>query len=167
MSVIRVVNASPLISLAKIGRHELLQIATGEVLIPDAVAAEISAGPDDDPARLLLASGFGTRLPPSPIPSSILEWGLGAGESAVIADALRRQSSEAVLDDEAARRCAKSHRIPVVGTLGIVLRAKQAGEISAAAPVFAELRNSGLYLSDGLAREVLAAADEEWTDWSG
>ena len=38
-----VVNASPLIALAKIGRLDLLRAAEREVIIPEAVAKEILA----------------------------------------------------------------------------------------------------------------------------
>jgi predicted nucleic acid-binding protein len=44
------VNASPLISLATIGRLDLLLAADHDVLIPAAVADEILAGPAADPA---------------------------------------------------------------------------------------------------------------------
>jgi predicted nucleic acid-binding protein len=46
------VNASPVITLAKVGQHELLGKLTDSLLLPDAVAGEILAGPITDPAAL-------------------------------------------------------------------------------------------------------------------
>ena len=64
MRVTWVVNASPLISLAKIGRLDLLSAAEREVLIPAAVAKEILAGPAGDPASVaLVARSLGEPVP--------------------------------------------------------------------------------------------------------
>src|SRR4029079_9951626 len=52
-----VVNASPLITLAKIRRLSLLRTLEREVLIPSAVATELLAGPADDPAAAALQAG--------------------------------------------------------------------------------------------------------------
>ena len=46
-----VVDASPVILLAKIGQAELLSICSEEVLIPAAVAEEIRQPDEMDPAR--------------------------------------------------------------------------------------------------------------------
>jgi predicted nucleic acid-binding protein len=40
------------------------------------------------------------------------------------------EDSEAIIDDLAGRRCAAAFNIPVRGTLGLVLTAKQRGRIS-------------------------------------
>ena len=44
-----VVNASPLILLAKVHRLGLLVELAQTLVIPESVAAEIKAGPDNDP----------------------------------------------------------------------------------------------------------------------
>ena len=49
-----VVNASPIILLAKVGQVELLPKLAGELVVPAAVVAEIEAGPASDPARAWL-----------------------------------------------------------------------------------------------------------------
>ena len=45
-----VVNASPLIVLAKINQQQLLRQLATELVVPEAVSAEIEAGPAYDPA---------------------------------------------------------------------------------------------------------------------
>jgi predicted nucleic acid-binding protein len=156
----RVVDASPLIVLARIGRLELLGTA---IVLPAAVVAEVLVGPEDDAARRAIESG---RFPPGEfveVPSVIVEWGLGAGESAVLALTRSRPGSEAVLDDGQGRRCARALGIPVIGTLGLVVRAARQGVIPTAAPVVGELRAAGLRLDDHLVADVLRRAlGEEW-----
>ena len=68
--------------------------------------------------------------------------------------------SLAILDDMAARRCAAAHRVPVRGTLGLVLVAKREGLIPAARPVLDGLRQAGMYLSDALLNRALTLVGE-------
>lgn len=49
-----VVNASPLISLAKISQIELLPKISDQMIIPMQVAQEIDQGPENDLARIWL-----------------------------------------------------------------------------------------------------------------
>ncbi|MES1240972.1 MAG: DUF3368 domain-containing protein [Acidobacteriota bacterium] len=162
MSELWVVNASPIITLAKAGHLQLFgQLAS--ILVPEAVAQEIGAGPDSDPAKKALLDGWGTRSNPREIPESVLEWGLGAGESAVLALSLEDRARSAVLDDAAARRCARTLGIPTLGTLAVVLKAKQAGLIPSASQVAAALVQAGLRLDDRTLREALErGANESW-----
>jgi predicted nucleic acid-binding protein len=158
-----VVDASPIITLAKAGYLHLLdQLAS--LLVPEAVAEEIAAGPASDPARKALEDGWGSRAAPREIPESVVEWGLGVGESAVLALCLEGSGRTAVLDDAAARRCARTLGVPLVGTLAIVLRAKQAGLVSSASEVASALVQAGLRLDDETLRKALEkGAGELWS----
>ena len=55
-----VVNASPLILLAKVGHLALLPKLTAQLVVPASVLAEIQAGPASDPAQAWLR-GEGAR----------------------------------------------------------------------------------------------------------
>ena len=65
-----------------------------------------------------------------------------------------------VLDDLEARRCADSLNIRVIGSLGVVVMAKQKGLITEAKPVIERLRRVGLYLDDGLVAKALEMVGE-------
>jgi predicted nucleic acid-binding protein len=156
-----VVNASPVIVLAKAGRLHLISDSCRELLVPEAVAAEILAGPPSDPARQAVQRGWGQTVACPPPPPRLLEWGLGTGETAVLALAVARKAV-AVLDDAAARTCAKALGMEVIGTLGIVLRAKRRAIIPSAADALKALRTAGLYLDDDLARAILKGVGEGW-----
>jgi predicted nucleic acid-binding protein len=158
-----IVNASPVISLAKIGYLHLLEELAPDLLMPDAVAAEIRAGASSDPARKALEAGWGRFASPKKMPTAVAEWSLGAGESAVLALGLEHEGCSTVLDDGAARNCARTLGIPVLGTLGIVLRAKRSGLIPSAVAVLEALLNSGFRLNNSTIRAALQKATGD--DW--
>lgn len=158
-----VTNASPLISLARAGALDLLLDPEADLLIPEPVASEVLAGPAADPARQALERGWGRRIPVEVLRPAVLEWSLGRGESAVLTLAADRPGSVAILDDAAARRCARALGIPVMGTLGVVLRARRAGRIPSAGRVLRDLRGAGLHLDNEVIRHALATvAGETW-----
>ena len=72
-----VVNASPLVVLAKIGQLDLLLAPNRALVIPEAVVEEIRAGDASDPARIALEKGFGGAPATATIGASIAGWGRG------------------------------------------------------------------------------------------
>ena len=158
-----VVNASPLIVLAHVGREQLLFELADQVVVPRAVVAEILAGPADDPARRALDSSRFTIVDAPAPPAEIVAWDLGAGEAAVLSYALTEPGCTAILDDALARKCARSFAILVKGTLAIVLLAKQRALIPSAAEMLRALRVAGFRIDDRIVREALrSAVGEEW-----
>lgn len=158
-----VLNASPLIVLAAAGCEDLIRQLADEVIVPRAVAGEILAGPADDRARVQIASGAWLLGDTLAAPDELLAWDLGAGETAVMAYALANPGWTGILDDGAARRCARTFSIPVKGTLGIILLAKKRGLISSAASVLQSLRRQGFRLDDRLIAAALKELGEG--DW--
>jgi predicted nucleic acid-binding protein len=158
----RVVNASPLITLAKVGRLDLLEDAGVGLVVPEAVAHEVCRGAPDDPARLALERGFGAPFAKSPLDPDVLSWSLGAGESAVLTLA-RTLGGVAVLDDHEARVAARALGVRLTGTLGVVLSAARAGRIARAADLIRALRSAGLRVEDRVVAEALSRyLGEEW-----
>jgi predicted nucleic acid-binding protein len=102
-----VLNASPLIILARAGYLDLLVKLVSPVVIPRAVATEINAGPAEDPAVGFLARPTWLSIVDlTPALSPIAIWRLGQGETEVLEYARRNPGTIAVLDDKAARRAA-------------------------------------------------------------
>lgn len=66
-----------------------------------------------------------------------------------------------VLDDLEARRCAKSMGIRMIGSLGIIVKAKQRGLITQAKPIIEHLPRVGLYLNDAVVAKALDQAGED------
>ena len=157
-----VLNASPLIVLARVGQEHLFHTLADEAVVPRAVAVEIEAGPADDPARQVIAGGHFPIVDVTPAPE-ILAWDLGAGETAVLSDALEEQGWTVILDDAVARKCARSFDLRLKGTLAVVILAKQRGLIPSAADVLRSLLNIGFRLDENVIREALSrTVGEKW-----
>jgi predicted nucleic acid-binding protein len=152
-----VVNASPLIALGKIGRLDLLVALADELVVPEAVAAEVRRFTDEAGAVLGDPAYRIANVDPDPI---VMQWGLGEGETAVLSLAKRSGSHTAVVDDLAARRCASAVGIATRGTLGVILLARSRGIIPSVEGVLRQLHGAGLYLSPRLLADVLALAGE-------
>lgn len=83
---IAVVNASPLIFLARADLLDILRGSADVVMAPTAVADEIRRrGPTDPTARAMDASSWLQVLHAPALPPEIQAWDLGPGESAVLA----------------------------------------------------------------------------------
>jgi predicted nucleic acid-binding protein len=157
----RIVNASPLILLSKVGHLDLLQVEVDEVIVPDLVITEIRAYGATDLTVHAIKEATWLQLAHAPrVPAAIASWDLGDGESSVLALALGESGVKVVLDDLPARRRAAQLGLTVRGTLGIVVLARQHGVIPAARPVFEELRQCGMYLTDEFAERMLAIVGE-------
>lgn len=151
-----IVNTSPLIHLAEAGLLDLLREAAPEIWVPEPVAQEIRAYGEQDPTACALGvePWLETRRVAT-LPPEILAWNLGAGESSVLALAQQFPGSAVVIDDQAGRRCAEALNLPLRGTVGLVLAAKQRGRIKAARPILEHLRDHGMYLSEIILNKVL------------
>lgn len=119
-----VLNASPLIVLAKAGYLDLVPKIVSPVVIPRAVANEISTGG----------------------PGRSATWHLGQGESEVLEYARQNCGTVAVLDDKAALRVARALDIPLTGTLGIIVAAVQMKLLPSLSAAIDVVRACGLYV---------------------
>ena len=78
-----VINASPVIALARVGQVELLVKLPKQAVIPRSVADELLRAPEDDLARRAIESSIFKIVETRAPPAQILAWDLGQGETAV------------------------------------------------------------------------------------
>jgi predicted nucleic acid-binding protein len=158
-----VVNASPLIVLGKVGQLDLLTKLPQRIVVPAAVVTEILAGPEGDAARLAVQAKLFISVDTPGIVPELAAWDLGAGETSVLAYSLAHPGCIAILDDGAARKCAKAFGVPMKGTLAVIILAKKRGLIPSAAKVLHAVQEAGLRLDDDLIRVVLKqTVGEDW-----
>lgn len=85
---------------------------------------------------------------------------LDPGESEAIALAQQMLPQWIILDDLAARHVAEAMGLPVIGTLGVLLQAKDPGFIAEVKPLLDKLRDQNLYISETLHKHILKSAGE-------
>ena len=157
-----VINASPIIVLAKVGLLEKVSTLADPLVVPEPVAQEVNRGAADDAAvRWLKSAGRGFIRPAVAVSPQLAVSGIGLGERSVIAWALAHPGFVAVLDDSAARSQARRLGVPVLGTVGVVIRMKQAGLIDKVKPPLLQIRQAGGHIGERLLREATRCAGED------
>jgi hypothetical protein len=155
-----IADTSPLQYLFQLGRLDVLRALYGNVLVPEAVRAELLVGRSlglavPDPADLPWITLRSTATHPNVAPLD-----LGAGETAALSLALDVVDAIVVLDDAAARTAAATLHIPTTGTLGVLLLAKERGLVTSLASVITQLEQLGFRIAPAVIARVLALADE-------
>ncbi|OQB53027.1 MAG: hypothetical protein BWX99_02443 [Deltaproteobacteria bacterium ADurb.Bin151] len=157
-------NSSPIIHLAKIGKLDLLRGLSGDLLIPPAVYEEcIVEGRQRPDVEIIkkAARWLKVQKPQDRNLIKLLCREIDNGEAEAIALALELNADLLLLDDAEAREKARIYDIPVTGTLGILLRAKYAGEINSLRHIFLRLAKTGFWVDEKLIHRLLKEAGED------
>jgi len=155
-----VVNASPIISLAKIGHADLLHDLSSDLIIPEGVYQEVISHKNTDSAVEWIKRQDSSLIRKVEVPLIISEWNLGKGESQVISFAYQNMQFAAVLDDRAARKCSELFNIKVYGTISIIIKAKINGLIPEVKPLLLKLQSNGFRISEDIILTALKISDE-------
>lgn len=156
-----VINASPAIPLAKAEVIQFLPRLCDELVIPAGVVDEIqNIHFTDAGSQWLRAAGKKHIRPSLPFHPALANWSGGAGEADVISWALQSAGFTAILDDRRARALAVRNGVPVLGSLRVIVIAKERGLILQARPALEKLRGAGAYLTDELIDRSIILAGE-------
>lgn len=163
MAEIIVADAGPLIAFGRLDKFSVLSAVFDRVIVPQAVYEETQSRPataDASAIRAAAQSGALTldaTVPDRPDLPGEIE--LGEGEAAAIALAVRLGYG-VLMDDLQGRSAASMLKLRVIGSVGVLILAKQRRLIPALAPLLEALRASGYYLSDALIQEALQRVGE-------
>ncbi|NER94642.1 MAG: DUF3368 domain-containing protein [Symploca sp. SIO1B1] len=160
--MIVVSNTTPLSELAKVGQIKLLQEVFGQIIIPQEVYNEVTTGTHPAAREIQFVNWIKIFSIRNRQQVSILqaETGLDLGESATIILAEELGADRVLIDELAARKVAQSRNIPITGTVGILLVAKNQGLISSVKPILDALIAQGTRIGQVLYQEILAIAQE-------
>lgn len=87
-------------------------------------------------------------------------YNLGTGEINSLALAVELKDSTIILDDDKAKKIAKSHNLDVTGSLGIILKAKQRNIIPSMKDVLIKIKSTNFHLPSSLEALILKIAGE-------
>lgn len=156
-----IVNSTPLIVLCKIGKLDILKKLYGEIVIPQAVFSEVTAKKDSACRQIREKEWIHVEQITDQSDKKMYRAKLHDGEVEVMILAQEMPKADLVIiDDNAAKKTAKYLGLTVTGTIGILLRAKEAGIIENVSPVILEMKQRGFYISAELEEIVLKKADE-------
>jgi predicted nucleic acid-binding protein len=145
-----VTNSTCLIVLDRIGQLDLLKQVFPKLFAPPIVLVEVGIQLE----WLIIEPIHDIKI------VTALKTQLDEGESYAIALAMELGNLPIILDDKKARRIAKQLGLQVIGTLGVLLRAKQKGVVTEISPFLNALRHAGFYMTDDLYLETLRIAGE-------
>ena len=150
-------DTSPIRALEWLGLLNLLETLHGKVFIPPAVAHELTHSTLQ--LRRIEVSQYSfiqVTTPLSQIMIDRLRLELDRGESEAIALALEMAPCKILIDEAAGRRKSANLGLEVIGTIGILIQAKQHELIPAIAPLLSRLRTElKFFLSENFVRQIL------------
>jgi predicted nucleic acid-binding protein len=152
-----VVDASPLIALARIERLELLREMFGGVVVPAAVWHEVVAAGSDKAGARQVATVAWIRRRDVVDQSAVaaLRRDLGAGEAEAIVLARELPADLLIMDEHLGRCAARDFGVRTVGLVGVLVEARNRGLLPDAGSVADALyRKAGFWLSADLRRLI-------------
>lgn len=161
--MIVVSNTTPLIGLASIQRFDLLRQIFGELIIAQAVYDEaVVAGREIGGAKreVLAADWIKTVHVKDRLAVEVLLDELDLGEAETIVLARELAADWVLMDEKKGRRKLTQLGLQKIGTVGILLKAKQVGLIAELRPELDLLRQQGFGVSQGVIDAVLRQANE-------
>lgn len=153
-------DSSPLISLAVIEKLDMLGKLYEEIYVPIAVSEEVVRADKPFARKLKLFLNGRTKSVKNKMAVEILSGDIGAGEAEAIVLALEQQPAVVLIDDLKARRFAKMNGLNVIGTMGILLKAKKVELIKEIKPLISELLLSDIRIGKKIIEITLQAAQE-------
>ncbi|MCC7354820.1 MAG: DUF3368 domain-containing protein [Anaerolineae bacterium] len=161
--MIVVSDTTPLIGLATIQRFALLRQLFGEVYIPQAVYNEaVVAGREVGGAKQEISTATWIKIVPvkNRLAVEVLLDELDLGEAETIVLALEMGTDWVLMDERKGRRKLTQLGLKKIGTIGILLKAKQSGLLAAIRPDLEQLRQHGFSISQAVIEAVLREAQE-------
>jgi predicted nucleic acid-binding protein len=158
--MIIICDSSPLIALALCDKLDLLDRLFHEVIIPEQVYNEINISGKPEWSKIAAWAQGKVEKAKSRQVFQAINVTLDAGESEAIALYWEKSADYLLIDEYRGRRIAVQKGITIIGTLGILLRAKEEGLIGAVKPFLDLLYASPIRISDFLYRKTLELAQE-------
>jgi predicted nucleic acid-binding protein len=152
-----VINTGPLITLSRVEALELVGQLPYHFLCPQEVRAELDAG--EAPGHARIDPGW-LSVHPAVHPPALALSALDSGEAAVIQLAIDRRIRWVCIDERRGRQAAGAVGLGVVGTLGLLGRAKILGLTPALRPWVERATREGIRYHPDLSDKVLRAAGE-------
>lgn len=158
-----IADTGVIISLIHINHIDLIEKIFGDYYIAKAVWIELEKynNPNFDKQQLERIKPKVRTIKSKNYLSTTMDY--GESESAILYEELN--ADYLLIDDKKARAIAESIEINCIGTLGLLLKAKEKGFIKALYPIFEELIKTERYFSIALLNQILDRIGEQELDF--
>jgi len=157
--MIIVSNTTPIISLASIGKLDILQALFGKIIIAEAVYQEIKAkesyGYHDIDQEYIQVKAIQGK-----IYTDLLLNQLDLGEAETIILAKEINADFVIIDENLGYKMAKNSGLNATRTLSVLLNAKQNGMITEIKPLLDEMISKGRWYSQKVYEQILMRSGE-------
>ncbi len=158
--MIIVSNSSPLIIFSAIEQLSIIENVFSEVYIPKKVYEEITIAKKPNASILAKWSKDKIKTISNNTLVQVLEATIGPGETEAIVLAKEHKINQVLIDDWKARQMAELLGLKVIGSLGVLLIAKNIGLISSVKPLLDNMIIAGFYISNTFYKKILKLAKE-------
>lgn len=157
-----VVNTTPLIALSHVDQLDVLKRLYGEIIIPEAVYRELSIKTESICKKAVDNSLEWIRIKSihNEMAKAMYKTQLHDGEVEVMILSKEIAADVVIIDDANAKKHAKYLGLPVTGTLGVLTKAKREGYINELKPIFSQMVEKGIYISQSLIESCLKQVGE-------
>ncbi|CAN5378467.1 hypothetical protein BH20ACI2_BH20ACI2_21750 [soil metagenome] len=153
-----IINSGPLITLARMDALAVIDKLPHEFFVPGEVREELASGPAD---LLSLSFPVSIRVVELGYPRSERLFGnLDSGEAAVIQLALEQGISTVCLDERKGRLLAAKEGLTLLGSLGLLGRAKSLGLVDRIRPLIQKAQLAGVFYDVKLVDDFLRNFEE-------
>ncbi len=149
-------DSSALVSLSIMDRLDLLESIFGKIYVPQAVYNEVTI--PDKPQSVKLKKFLKDKI--VTVNLTITQMGLGQGELEAIALYKQLNSNFLLIDDRRAKKFAQLNSVNVIGSLGVMILAKEQGLVNSIRNDLEKLIDSDVFVSENLINRVLLSVGE-------
>jgi len=155
-----VTNTTPIISLLKLSKLEILKDLYSEIIVPNAVYEEVQEGRNKTYYKDL--NQFQWIQIREVVDRNSLKffYDLDTGEAEAIVLAKEIKAQLLIIDEKLGRYYASQAGLKITGTLGVLIKAKNAGFIKQVKPLLIELTQKEVWISENLIDEVCKLTNE-------
>lgn len=158
--MILIADSSAIIALALCNALPLLEKLYSQIRIPLEVFKEVT-NTDKEDVNIIKTFLINKIVKVELNDYIYLDYGLGQGEIEAMILYKKLNADVLLIDDKRARKIAESNKINTIGSLGVLLLAKEKGIIPEIKPLLNRILNSDIYITKKLYQSVLHLAKEE------
>ncbi|MGB7519837.1 MAG: DUF3368 domain-containing protein [Spirulinaceae cyanobacterium] len=155
-------DTTPISELTKVGHLNLLHDLFGQVVITQEVYSELTTG--NHPATRIVPQVNWLEIREVADSQQIrvlqLQSNLDLGEVSAIILAEELEADQLLIDERAARQVALARHLPVIGTVGILILAKQRGFLESVKTILDAMIGNGTRIGKSLYEQAILLAQE-------